>query len=99
MMTPSMSWEFTALAVSSMSWRRGYLSRRPSMEAGPAGCFLGHAAQLGTRAIRVVAVALFSVVGTGLILKVVDGLVELRVSPEDEATGLDLSQHDERVYS
>ena len=47
----------------------------------------------------VVAVAAFSVVGTWLILKVVDASVGLRVSPEDESTGLDLSQHDERAYS
>jgi Amt family ammonium transporter len=47
----------------------------------------------------VAAVALFSVIGTWLILKVVDAVVGLRVSPEDEATGLDLSQHNERAYS
>ena len=46
----------------------------------------------------VAAVALFSVVGTWIILKVVDAMVELRVSSEDEATGLDLSQHNERAF-
>jgi Amt family ammonium transporter len=36
---------------------------------------------------------------TFLILKVVDKLVGLRVSPEDEYTGLDLSQHGETAYN
>jgi Amt family ammonium transporter len=42
---------------------------------------------------------LFSVVGTYLILKVVDRILGLRVSSEEEALGLDLSQHNERAYS
>jgi Amt family ammonium transporter len=38
-------------------------------------------------------------IGTWILLKLVDGVVDLRISPEDEATGLDLSQHNERAYS
>jgi Amt family ammonium transporter len=45
------------------------------------------------------AVTLFSLVGTWFILKFVDAVVGLRVSKEDEETGLDLSQHNERAYS
>jgi len=67
--------------------------------AGADGLLYGNAAQLGIQAVMVVAVATFSVVGTWLILKVVDASVGLRVSPEDESTGLDLSQHNERAYS
>ena len=37
-------------------------------------------------------------VGTVVILKVVDVLVGLRVSQEDEVVGLDLSQHSETAY-
>jgi Amt family ammonium transporter len=36
---------------------------------------------------------------TFLILKVVDALVGLRVSPEEEDSGLDLTQHGERAYN
>jgi Amt family ammonium transporter len=36
---------------------------------------------------------------TAVILKVVDALVGLRVSEEDEVAGLDLSQHSETAYS
>ena len=39
-----------------------------------------------------------SIVGTLVILFVVDKLIGLRVSEEDERTGLDLSQHDEEGY-
>ena len=39
-----------------------------------------------------------SIVGTLMILFVVDKLMGLRVSEEDERTGLDLSQHGEEGY-
>jgi len=44
-------------------------------------------------------VAVFSAVVTFLLLKLVDGMTKLRIEPEEEATGLDLSQHNERAYS
>jgi Amt family ammonium transporter len=39
-----------------------------------------------------------SVVGTLVLLFAVDRIVGLRVSPEEEAAGLDLSQHNEEGY-
>jgi Amt family ammonium transporter len=39
-----------------------------------------------------------SIAGTLLLLFVVDKLVGLRVSPEEESAGLDLSQHNEEGY-
>ena len=39
-----------------------------------------------------------AVVGTFIILKVLDAVMGLRVSREDEIEGLDLSQHDEEGY-
>ena len=39
-----------------------------------------------------------SIVGTLLILFIVDKLIGLRVSEEDESEGLDLSQHGEEGY-
>ncbi|HLZ34351.1 MAG TPA: hypothetical protein VKP13_10045 [Nitrospira sp.] len=41
----------------------------------------------------------FAFVGTFVILKLVDGMMGLCVSEEEERMGLDLSQHDERAYS
>lgn len=66
---------------------------------GGDGLFFGDAAQLGVQAVMVAAMAMFSTVGTWIILRLVDAVVGLRVTPEDEATGLDLSRHNERAYS
>jgi Amt family ammonium transporter len=40
----------------------------------------------------------YSGVGSFIILKIVDVIVGLRVSEEQETEGLDVSQHDERGY-
>jgi Amt family ammonium transporter len=77
----------------------GVFASKAINAAGADGLLFGNAGQLGIQAIMVAAVALFSVVGTWVILKVVDAAVGLRVAPEDESTGLDLSQHNERAYS
>jgi Amt family ammonium transporter len=50
---------------------------------------------------QIVGVALawsISIVGTLVILFIVDKLIGLRVSEDDERTGLDLSQHGEEGY-
>ncbi|HKT33596.1 MAG TPA: ammonium transporter [Nitrospira sp.] len=47
----------------------------------------------------VVATAAFSFLGSYAILKLIDGAMGLRVSQEEESTGLDLTQHNERAYS
>jgi len=38
-------------------------------------------------------------VGTFIILKLIDWTIGLRVDAEEEERGLDLSQHEERAYS
>jgi Amt family ammonium transporter len=40
----------------------------------------------------------FSLVATFVILKVVDIVIGLRVSPQEETLGLDVSQHEEEGY-
>jgi Amt family ammonium transporter len=42
---------------------------------------------------------MLAAVATFIILKIVDALVGLRVSEEDEVAGLDLSQHSETAYT
>ncbi len=66
---------------------------------GAKGLFFGNADQFGIQLTAVVATLIFAVVGTYVILKVVDVLVGLRITPEEERLGLDLSQHNERAYS
>ena len=47
--------------------------------------------------LAVVAVSVFSAIVTLAILKGVERVVGLRVTPEEERMGLDLSQHNERA--
>jgi ammonium transporter, Amt family len=60
---------------------------------------LSAGAGLGAQAIGVVATLAFSFLATLAILKVVDLLVGIRVTEEEEVTGLDLSQHAEVGYT
>jgi Amt family ammonium transporter len=64
----------------------------------PTGAMDGHWGQLLNQSAGVGFAWSISIVGTLLLLLLVDKLVGLRVAPEDEARGLDLSQHDEEGY-
>jgi Amt family ammonium transporter len=66
---------------------------------GAQGLFFGNPGQFGIQAVAAIATLAFVVVGTYIILKVVDVTVGLRVTEEEENTGLDLSQHNEKGYS
>ncbi len=71
----------------------------PIFGAGKATGFLeGNFRQLGNQAVGVAIAWGLSLVGTLLILLIVDKLIGLRVSEEAERTGLDLSQHGEEGY-
>jgi ammonium transporter, Amt family len=61
--------------------------------------FQGGLVQLGKQAVGVAATLGFSFVATLTILKAIDALVGLRVTEEEEVTGLDLSQHAEVGYT
>jgi len=67
--------------------------------AGADGLFYGNPGQLWTQIVAVVASVVFAMVVTAILLKVVDALVGLRVTDEDEVAGLDLSQHSETAYA
>ncbi len=77
----------------------GLFASRALNPAGGDGLFFGNPGQFGLQAVAVISTIVFSFVGTYVILKLVDGSVGLRVSPDEEATGLDLTQHNERAYS
>jgi len=71
----------------------------PIFGAGKATGFLeGNHRQLLNQALGVAIAWGLSIVGTLLILFIVDKLMGLRVSEEDEQMGLDLSQHGESGY-
>ncbi len=54
--------------------------------------------QLGVQLIAVAAAALWSCVATALLVKLLDLVVGVRVSAEEEYDGLDLAAHGERAY-
>jgi Amt family ammonium transporter len=54
--------------------------------------------QLYIQIFGVVVTFVFALIGSWLLLKVVDQLVGLRVDDEQETEGLDLVLHDERGY-
>jgi len=64
----------------------------------PTGGIDGHWGQLLNQLAGVSIAWVISIVGTLVLLFVVDKIVGLRVSPEDEAAGLDLTQHNEEGY-
>jgi Amt family ammonium transporter len=68
-------------------------------EAGNNGLFFGNAGQIGIQALSVIAAWAYSFILTLIILKVLDATMGLRVSEEDESTGLDLALHGESGYS
>jgi Amt family ammonium transporter len=59
----------------------------------------GSAQQLGNQFRGLAFTVVLAAFGTFIILKVVDLLVGLRVSAEDEHAGLDLTQHGESAYN
>lgn len=69
------------------------------MTSGANGLFYGNAAQLGIEALAVAAVVIYSFVVSYILLKLIDAVIGLRVSAEEELIGLDLSQHSEVGYS
>ncbi len=66
---------------------------------GATGLFFGNAGLFGIQVFLALVTLAFSVTGTYIILKVIDLTIGLRVTPQDEEMGLDLSQHSERAYS
>ncbi|MFZ8927654.1 MAG: ammonium transporter [Pseudohongiellaceae bacterium] len=54
--------------------------------------------QIGVQVMGIVATAVYTAVLTYIILKIVNGITGMRVSEEEESTGLDIVLHDERGY-
>jgi len=65
---------------------------------GADGLFYGNAAQLWIQFVSVVATCLFAFIVSYILLKVVNAIVPLRISEEDEEAGLDVAQHSESAY-
>ena len=64
----------------------------------PTGAIDGHWGQMLNQFAGVAVAWTISIIGTLVLLFVVDKVIGLRVSPDQEAAGLDLSQHGEEGY-
>jgi len=75
----------------------GALSATTANPAGLPGLLEGNTAQLQTQFIGVVVTVAWCGIVTFIVLKVIDLLVGLRVSPDAERMGLDVTQHGEAL--
>jgi len=66
---------------------------------GANGLFFGNPAQLGIQALAVGVTMVYSFVLSFILLKIVDAVMGLRVTQDDEVAGLDLTEHQEAGYS
>ena len=77
----------------------GLFASKAINEAGADGLFFGNPGLLVSQILAVAATWVFAFVGSVILLKIVDAVVGLRVTDEDEFAGLDLSQHSENAYA
>ncbi len=78
----------------------GLLATRSINPSGADGLLTGgHWSFFGWEILAAVVVAVFSFGVTWLLATALDKTIGLRVSPEDEFTGLDLTQHSESAYA
>jgi ammonium transporter, Amt family len=62
------------------------------------GLLYGNPGQLGIQAVAVLGAGVYSFAVSFILVKLVGLVIPLRPSPEDEMTGLDISQHGEEAY-
>ncbi|PKL52530.1 MAG: ammonia channel protein [Nitrospira bacterium HGW-Nitrospira-1] len=67
--------------------------------AGADGLFSGNPHQLVIQVLSIAVVAAYSFAVSVIVLKLIDWTTGLRISEEEEALGLDLSQHEESGYN
>jgi len=77
----------------------GLFATKAINPSGSDGLFFGNASLIGVQLVSVLAAAIYAFVMTWLILKLLDSVIGLRLSVDDEVEGLDLSQHGESGYS
>ena len=77
----------------------GLFAQKVINAAGNNGLLFGNPAQLKVQLIGALATAAYSIVVTFILLKVLDFVMGLRVSDEEEVIGLDITQHEESAYT
>lgn len=77
----------------------GFFASTAVNPAGANGLFFGNPAQVWIQCIAVLVTIVYAFGLSYVFLKAIDKLIGLRVSKQDEISGLDLSQHDETAYT
>lgn len=77
----------------------GIFASKSVNPAGADGLLAGNAAFLGTQFFGVLVVGTYAFVVSWILLKIINATMGLRVTPENEVTGLDLSEHSETAYN
>lgn len=77
----------------------GFFASQLVNPGGSDGLFFGNPAQVGVQALSVLVAWIYSFAMTWVLLKLLDRVMGLRASEEDESLGLDLSQHGEVGYT
>jgi Amt family ammonium transporter len=84
----------TGVFATRACWDIGALNNAPGTKLG----LLEGGSVLPGQLAAVLTTWVYSIVVTAIILKVVDVIVGLRVSPQEEVRGLDITQHEEEGY-
>ena len=77
----------------------GLFASKAVNPGGADGLFYGNASFFGTQLFGVAVVAVYAFVASYVLLKVIDSIMGLRLTEENEVTGLDLSEHSEAAYN
>jgi len=77
----------------------GFFAEKAVNAAGANGLLFGNAHQLAVQSISFLATAVFAVVMTFIIFKIVDAVIGMRVEEKNELVGLDLTQQSEAAYT
>jgi len=77
----------------------GIFATKAINPAGADGLLAGNAKQLLIQLAATAVTVIYSLVATYIIYKIIDKTIGVRVTDNDEAIGLDLTQHNERAYT
>ena len=77
----------------------GIFAQKAINAAGNDGLLFGNPSQFLIQALGVIAVVAYSVAVTIVLLKVIDAVIGLRVTDDEEVIGLDITQHEESAYT
>lgn len=77
----------------------GLFAEKAINPGGANGLFFGNPGFLGTQALAVLVVVVFTFIVSFALAKIIDAMFSLRAKEGDEEVGLDISQHGESAYS